>query len=150
MSYNLFLDDIREVSNAVLTFQRKPSPLHQGLFLVTPLAANSSIPESDWEIARNYYEFVWFLTNKGMPMNVSFDFDLSPEMTRHYFSYARTHGKIDYESLETKGGLHCAQFLVDFYQNNKDTIKPRVFIHSANIYGAQDMKNLLEKHFEVI
>ncbi len=51
--------------------------------------------------------------------------------------------------LKTKTGLHCAQFLVDFYLNNKEGIKPKVFIHSANIYGAQDMKTLLEKHFNV-
>lgn len=59
MSYNLFLDDVRD-----------------------PTAVSwVTIPEGPWTVVRNYLDFVRVIENRGMPDHISFDHDLADE---HY------------------------------------------------------------------
>lgn len=60
MSYNLFLDDFR-VPMDVLRYM----PKYQ--YYV----------DKEWDIVRNYDEFVKIVTEKGIPQAVSFDHDLA-------------------------------------------------------------------------
>lgn len=59
MSYNLFLDDVRQPSDVTWT----------------------DIPDGPWSVVRNYADFVRAVENRGMPDHISFDHDLAEE---HY------------------------------------------------------------------
>jgi hypothetical protein len=75
---------------------------------------------------------------------VSFDHDLHFEHIRHYHDVTQpTGGVIEYGNLEHKTGKSCAEFLVRKWE---ECGKPplRVYIHSANQYGAKNIKEVLK------
>lgn len=87
MSYNLFLDDIRE-------------PKCLGGVLA-------------WEVVRNYHEFKTMILNRGVPRLISFDHDLADEQYEHVgedIIYVDPLWK-------DRTGYHCARWLIEWCQN---------------------------------
>lgn len=68
MSYRLFLDDIRNPKDCVDHMRSR-------------IGKWNAVYLEQWEIARNYEEFVNLIKSKGIPNIVSFDHDLAKE---HY------------------------------------------------------------------
>lgn len=76
MSYNLFLDDLREVKDVYWV----------------------DLPKSNnWIVVRNYKEFVKCIDSEGCPDFVTFDHDLSAE---HYLNNFDTTEKTGYDAAK--------------------------------------------------
>lgn len=90
--------------------------------------------DSDWFIARNYNEFVTYITESGIPDYVSFDHDLADI-------------KVDGE----KTGYDCAKWLADYCFDNGFKL-PKYQVHSANNVGKKNIQDYLKnasKHFNI-
>jgi hypothetical protein len=120
MSYRLFLDDVRKVDT---------------------IYPNN--PFSDWVIIKNYGEFVKIITERGLPIFVSFDHDLADE---HYDFEAMKSQEV-YDKVRTtfkeKTGLECAKWLVD-YCGEQDKDFPDYHVHSFNPVGAENIRGYIE------
>lgn len=120
----LFLDDIRQVKDAC---NYMPNP--------------KIYWEDDWDIVRNYSEFVEYLKSKPLPELISFDHDLADI---HYEVDFRdwkdfTSGQLGVEET----GMDCAKFLVKHCQETKQEL-PDFLVHSANPVGRTNIRKYLE------
>jgi len=99
---------------------------------------------NEWNIVRNYDEFVNWITNNGIPDLISFDHDLSKEHTDDYFSQISLYGfqYPTYEKYQEKTGLDCAKWLVEHIQAN-DLVLKSCCIHSHNPVGSQNIHSYL-------
>lgn len=116
----LFLDDVRmpvDVSHYIM-------PVH-----IRPV-----FREDDWQIVRNYDEFVAWILENGLPIIVSFDHDLEHE---HIV------GPLDESHLWEKTGYTCAKWMVDFCLHERLEL-PIWYVHSMNPVGAENIKKYLE------
>jgi hypothetical protein len=121
MGYNLFLDDVRQPQaccNYVYPVQDRP--LYHQL---------------EWEIVRNYEDFVLLIQDKGLPELVSFDHDLAEI---HYVPGTWTEGFV----YQEKTGYDCAKWLVDYCLENKTPL-PKFLSHSMNPIGRERILSLL-------
>lgn len=118
MSYNLFLDDLRNLED------------------VTYLA----LPPVDWHIVRSYGEFCSCIKRLGIPNRVSFDHDISAE---HYPQGTNSVSDIvPYETYAEPTGLACAQFLIDTCKAANQPI-PVCYVHSFNQAGRKNIMDAL-------
>ena len=124
MSYNLFLDDFRSVSDA---HNYLPIPEYALL---------------DWIVVRNYYAFISVIQGKGIPEIVSFDHDLADI---HYKEQNFDYDAPDYE----KTGYHCAKWLIDYCIDNELELPKRIIIHSMNPYGSRNIKSLFDTYNKI-
>jgi hypothetical protein len=101
--------------------------------------------DNQFEIVRNYNEFVDKITKDGLPEVISFDHDLADE---HYAPPERWY---DYDTWEKeknfkeKTGMDCAKWLVD-YCMDQDKDLPQYFIHSMNPVGGRNIWEYLENY----
>lgn len=130
MSYNLFLDDLRNPVDAYL-YDEKTS-LFEATFKL------------DWVTVRDYDSFVQCITERGLPDIVSFDHDLHFEHVRHYAEHTIGTGYIEYEIFKHKTGKHAAEFLVNFVKQTNN-LMPVCFVHSANDHGRRNIKQVLSR-----
>jgi len=119
MDYNLYLDDFRD-------------PIDSSFYLNNPIYGNLQ-----WDVVRNYDEFVKIIIEKGIPDVISFDHDLADE---HYDSQ-----KPNDEYME-KTGFHCAKWLINYCMDNKKDIPIDVFIHSMNPVGKANIQSLFDTY----
>ena len=94
------------------------------------------IYHEEWQIVRNYKEFVAWITNHGLPEIISFDHDLAD--VRYNPATAQTI-VVHHE----KTGMDCAKWLVDYCLDNEKKL-PSFIVHSANPAGYDNIKGLLE------
>ena len=124
MPYKLFLDDVREPNQVFKTTTNK-----------------------EWEIARNYANFVEIITEKGLPFMISFDHDLADEHYRpsmyapdkHYTQYYND------GTFKEMTGYHAAQWLVT-YCLDKNIDLPKWNVHSMNPIGKENIIGLLTSY----
>jgi hypothetical protein len=134
----LFLDDIRQVRDACY-------------YVINP---KIYWEEEDWDIVRNYDEFIDYIQKNEMPALISFDHDLAD----FHYDYKPE----DYENLSEeemiskfgsmeKTGLDCAKWLVDFCLDNNKKL-PEFTVHSANPTGKINIESYLNnaiKHLKI-
>ena len=145
MRYFLFLDDQRMPQDAYIYPRRN----EKGLILIgASLEEVSNISRGNWEIVRSYDEFVAMIESKGIPSAVSFDHDLSEDHVNYYFSETSKTGLIDYSVFTVKTGKDCAQYFVDKLKQLGYVSKPKMFVHSANKWGAAEIKKVLNQLIE--
>lgn len=77
---------------------------------------------SDWEIVRNYDDFVKYITENALPDEISFDHDLGEQ---------------------TKTGYDCAKWLCEYCWTNGLPV-PDWNVHSANPVGRDNIIQILE------
>jgi hypothetical protein len=125
MSYFLFLDDMRNPKDA---YCYDESAMLDDL---------SKIPNGSWIVVRSFDEFRRAIDEKGLPLAVSFDCDLTDEHIQHYM---RHNGSdiYEWENFQTKCGVHCAKYLKGAMKENS----VRVFIHSANPIGRKIIRDI--------
>lgn len=145
MSYNLFLDDMRQPGDVTWVW----------------------IPNVKWEIVRNYNEFVSIVRERGVPDFVAFDHDLADE---HYqvmlkeCEYASNKNTAFISDDSEQGGLNvtfdygaektgydCAKWLVDYCADN-DRLFPLYEVHSMNPVGTARIHNYIHdarKHLNI-
>lgn len=127
--FNLFLDDERFPQTA----------LRGGL-----VAEHKDMyrNDSDWEIVRNFDEFVKIIEEKGIPNMVSFDHDLA-DISYHM-------GKMSF-SYREKTGYDAAKWLADYCYDNGFKL-PIYQVHSANPTGKKNIEDYLanaKKHLKI-
>jgi len=120
MSYNLFLDDVRDANRFLKDIRT-------------------------WVTVRNYVEFINTITERGLPKFISFDHDLAFE---HYpLSEGRDTLSmpqlIPYDKYKYKTGYDCAQWIIE-YCEKKNVNLPDYQVHSMNPIGKQNIIRLLE------
>lgn len=126
IKYNLFLDDIREPNSSWMSYKRE---LKYDLW--------------NWEVVRNYEEFVGKIQELGIPDFVSYDHDLAEShydvsMDQGLDSYQRY---LDGIELKEKTGLECAEYLVSILGEGQK--HPPYIVHSMNPVGKQRIENFL-------
>lgn len=115
--YKLFLDDERNLRE------------------IYPLADND-----EWIIVRTYDEFTQTIAQNGLPVEISFDHDLSAE---HYPNRETEGQPIDYSLHIEKSGYDCAKWLVDHCLKKGIDVLPTCHIHSANPIGKENIERFL-------
>ena len=129
----LFLDDIRVPQNAYLWDEKGT------------LQAISGISNYNWDVVRNYDQFVEYVERNGIPDVISFDNDLwdvmdedvDEEMLRKQFTM------IDWEQFEIKTGAHCAKYIVNKCKEQGRDI-PEYYVHSANHVARPIIRKIME------
>lgn len=128
MSYKLFLDDFRFPEDAGNYMHPQFKSLYN---------------DPDWEVVRNYDQFVSFIERLGIPYIVSFDHDLADE------HYAPT--GISYDDFVEKTGYHCMKWMIQYITENKIKELPKVIVHSANPVGVENIEKLwfnFKRHYK--
>ena len=131
MTYRLFLDDIRNPSDAYSYTGFKP------------------YVEEHWKIVRNYDQFVNFITRNyelhdAMPSIIGFDHDLAMEHYSPSMNNPEEYSKLE-ETFTEKTGMDCAKWLVEFCMDNNLKL-PEYFVHSMNPAGAKNITSYLENY----
>jgi hypothetical protein len=123
MSYNLFLDD-----------WRMPKDCFEYTHILIYLT-------EDWEIVRNYDEFIKIIQEKGIPNVISIDHDLAEI---HYANQV----SIDYSQYTEKTGYHCAKWLIYYCIDNNKELPATILIHSMNFAGSQNIQSLFDSYWK--
>ena len=124
----LFLDDVRSPKDAIR---------------LVPDKHNQFYFANDWDVVRNYDEFVQYIEINGVPKFVSFDHDLGDTAMDEYFRNVATKGTLDYDNIKGKTGLDCAKFLVEYCADENQPL-PEYLVHSANPVGKRNIEGFLE------
>ena len=129
----IFLDDMRfpeEVYNG-LKGGYDENTLH-------PIYADNS----SWIILRTYWDFVDFVMKNDLNQIevISLDHDLD---FHHYKS--ENQQNIDYQRMKTKTGYHAAKWLLEYSKENNIQL-PEIRVHSLNIEGRKNIKNLIKNY----
>lgn len=106
-------------------------------------------PTSDnWEVVRNYDEFVALIKLKGLENYevISLDHDLGDTAMQEYYNNVRENYTIDYKNITEKTGMDCARWLVAESMNKKIPL-PQIYIHSANPIGSANMMGYINNYF---
>lgn len=131
MNYKLFLDDFRNPSDCA------------GYMHTIIGRDNIVYLQGKWIIARSAEEFDEILCNLGRPELVSLDHDLTQG---HYEVPNDEWTPENYPRLEAslgKTGYWCAKSLIEYCKENEYKL-PKVFIHTMNPAGRENIKNLLK------
>lgn len=131
----LFLDDVRMPINAYNLVTEKP-----GLYT-----------SDDWDIVRNYKEFVNYITTNGLPDLISFDHDLSLEHIKYFFNNGGHQNPPDPSDADfiEKTGYDCAKWLVNYVEDNNLKL-PEYIVHSANPIGRKNIQTYLDNAKKVL
>jgi len=132
-----FIDDQRSVENAYVHTGTGHDRQKKSLIEL------SGIDSDKWYIVRSYYEFEQYLKYIGIPDVVSWDHDLSEEYIKHYFMVTQEIGIIEYGNLNPDSGYHCAKLLCQKCLE-ANTKFPKYYIHSANKWGQENIRNYIE------
>jgi len=127
----IFLDDIRfpeDVYNG-LKGGHDENTLH-------PIYADNS----SWIILRTYEDFVDFVMKNDLNETevISLDHDLDFD---HYKS--ENQQNVDYDRMQVKTGYHAAKWLLEYSKENNIQL-PEIRVHSLNIEGRKNIKNLIK------
>jgi len=107
--------------------------------------------EDDWQIVRNYDEFVAHINLYGLENYecISLDHDLGEEAMREYYRNVAPNSKLDYTNIKEHTGMDCARFLVDLSFRSKMPL-PKVYVHSANPVGTENIIRLINNYLETM
>lgn len=126
MAYNLYLDDFR-------------NPIDSAYYRGEAIYAHE-----EWEVVRNYDEFVKIIQEKGLPEIISFDHDLADE---HYGMHDHI-DEMEYSAYQEKTGYDCAKWLINYCIDNNKKLPATILIHSMNPAGSQNIKSLFESYLK--
>jgi len=107
----------------------------------TPTADN-------WEVVRNYDEFVAHIRMRGLENYevISLDHDLGDTAMQEYYNNVRDNYTIDYKNITEKTGMDCARWLVAESMNKKIPL-PQIYVHSANPIGSANIMGYINNYF---
>lgn len=105
------------------------------------------LPLGPWTVAKNYRQFVEWITANGLPDFVSFDNDLHES---HYPWYPGNeadyrNGLIRYEKFTVPTGYHAAQWLCEYCGARKLPFPPYT-VHSMNEVARRDIPKIIEEY----
>ena len=102
--------------------------------------------DENWEVVRNYDQFVEIVTNTGLENIelISLDHDLGDTAMNEYFTNVSPNYKLDYSNILEKTGMDCAKWLVEQWMDGKPVCK--VMVHSANAIGSSNMTGYINNY----
>ena len=106
-------------------------------------------PKADnWEVVRNYDEFVAHIKMNGISAYevISLDHDLGEGAMVEYYTNVKSNYELDYNRIPEKTGMDCARFLVAESMNTKIPL-PTIYVHSANPIGSANMMGYVNNYF---
>lgn len=133
MSYNLFLDDIRQPYSVGDYF----SPADKRVLFRT----------LEWVIVKNYDEFINTISTMGIPKLIAFDHDLADEHytpEEHWTTFETSAAWQDAQKYKEKTGYDCALWLIDYLMKGSDPI-PEFLCHSQNPVGKERILGVLNR-----
>lgn len=125
----LYLDDDRE-------------PWQTGGYIY-PVELRPLYLKGKWNIVRNYYQFVEYITNNELPYVISFDHDLGEDEAKALLEQGLSKRIARKHKSTVKSGYDCAVFLKNFCRLNRLKL-PIIRVHSLNPVGAERIKQLLQ------
>jgi hypothetical protein len=104
--------------------------------------------EGEWEVVRNYDEFVAHIKMNGLENYevISLDHDLGEGAMVEYYTNTKPNYELDYNRIPEKTGMDCARFLVAESMNTKVPL-PTIYVHSANPIGSANMMGYINNYF---
>ena len=104
--------------------------------------------EGDWEVVRNYDEFVAHIKMNGLENYevISLDHDLGEGAMVEYYTNVKPNYQLDYNRIPEKTGMDCARFLVAESMNKKIPL-PTIYVHSANPIGSANIIGYVNNYF---
>ena len=103
--------------------------------------------EGEWEVVRNYDEFVAHIKMNGLENYevISLDHDLGDTAMNEYYNNVHPNYTLDYNNITEKTGLDCAKWLVA--ESMKTGIPlPAVYVHSANPIGSANIMGYVNNY----
>jgi hypothetical protein len=128
----LFLDDIRNPGDCV-----------------SYMRPNEQYYDIDWDIVRNYNDFVNYINENGVPDEISFDHDLADE---HYDpSMYKSHEEYNkgYDNFKDKTGYDCVKWLSDYCVENIIPM-PKCYVHSMNPVGRDNIWSVINSTNKIL
>jgi hypothetical protein len=104
--------------------------------------------ESEWQVVRNYDEFVAHIKMNGLENYevISLDHDLGEGAMVEYYTNTKPNYELDYNRIPEKTGMDCARWLVAESMNTKIPL-PTIYVHSANPIGSANMMGYINNYF---
>lgn len=96
-----------------------------------------------WTIVRNYDDFVKYITENGLPDEISFDHDLGDDIARENVENGMSKRKARLLKKDSKSGYDCAKWLCEYCWGNGLPL-PTWNVHSANPVGRDNIIAILE------
>lgn len=128
MSYNLFLDDVRDPEDVAK--------------YIMPTSLRTQFRLEFWHIVRSYEQFVAYILKKGIPDKIAFDHDLADEHYDPSMYLGDSYNKL-YDSFQEKTGFHAAKWLCEYCMDNNRKL-PEYVVHSQNPLGKENITMYLE------
>lgn len=128
----LFLDDVRVPGDCVLYM--KPNDVYYN---------------NDWNIVRNYDEFVNYITENGVPDEISFDHDLSDEHYDPSMYRGGYHYNVLYSEFKEKTGYECVKWLAQYCIDNLIPM-PTCYVHSMNPVGRENIQSVINSTNKIL
>jgi hypothetical protein len=104
--------------------------------------------EGNWQVVRNYDEFVAHIRMNGLESYevISLDHDLGEGAMVEYYTNVKPNYELNYERIPEKTGMDCARWLVSEAMA-KDIFLPTIYVHSANPIGAANIMGYVNNYF---
>lgn len=104
--------------------------------------------EGEWEVVRNYDEFVAHIKLNGLENYevISLDHDLGESAMQEYYTNTKPNFSLDYNNIKEKTGMDCARFLVA-ESMTKSIPLPQIYVHSANPIGSSNIIGYINNYF---
>ena len=104
--------------------------------------------EGNWQVVRNYDEFVAHILMNGLENYevISLDHDLGEGAMVEYYTNVKPNYELNYERIPEKTGMDCARWLVSQAIDKKIQL-PQIYVHSANPIGAANIMGYINNYF---
>lgn len=104
--------------------------------------------EGDWQVVRNYEEFVSHIQINGLENYevISLDHDLGEGAMVEYYTNVKPNYELDYKRIPEKTGMDCVRYLISEAIDKKITL-PKIYVHSANPIGSANMIGYVNNYF---
>ena len=104
--------------------------------------------EGNWEVVRNYDEFILHIKMYGLENYevISLDHDLGEGAMVEYYTNVKPNYELNYERIPEKTGMDCARFLVTEAMSRNIQL-PTIYVHSANPIGAANIIGYINNYF---
>lgn len=104
--------------------------------------------EGEWEVVKNYDEFVAHIRLNGLENYevISLDHDLGESAMIEYYTNTKPNFELDYKRIEEKTGYDCAKWLVA-ESIAKNIPLPQIYVHSANPIGSANIIGYINNYF---
>jgi hypothetical protein len=110
------------------------------------------IPKDErWEVVTSYDEFIRHIELNGIENYdcISLDHDLGEEAMREYYGNVKPNGVLDYNNIKEKTGYDCAKWVIQKSINENKAV-PKIYCHSANPVGSENIINYINSYFKNI